>query len=64
MKETELWARLLEHLGPGYYRVWASQHSVPGLGSRSVVEAIEAGESFKVIWRAVWTELGLPDRDR
>lgn len=59
-----MWARLLEHLGPGYYRVWASQHAIAALGSRSVVEAIEAGESFKVIWRAVWAELELPDRDR
>ncbi|MGO1973361.1 MAG: DUF3046 domain-containing protein [Propionibacteriaceae bacterium] len=64
MKETELWARLLEHLGPGYYRVWASQHSVPGLESRTVTDAIESGVAFKEIWRAVWAELGLPDRDR
>ncbi len=64
MKETELWARMRVHLGPGYYRVWAQQQAIPSLGSRTVDEAIEAHIPFKEIWRAVWEFLELPPSER
>ncbi len=64
VKETELWQRLQEHLGAGYYRVWATEFSLADLGQRTVVEALADGESSKTIWRAVWSALELPARDR
>lgn len=64
MKETELWARLQQHLGTGYYRVWAAEQNLGDLGGRTVVEAIAAGVPFKDIWRAAWAVLELPARDR
>lgn len=64
MKETELWARLNRHLGDGYARVWAAEHSLPALGSRTVLQALEDGEPAKAIWRAVWADLELPARER
>ena len=64
MKETELWLRLQHHLGAGYYRVWAAEFSLAALQHRTVVQALREGESSKIIWRAVWEALELPDRDR
>ena len=64
MKETELWARLEQHLGAGYYRVWAAEHNLSELGGRTVTQAIDDGLSSKAIWRAVWAALELPATDR
>jgi Protein of unknown function (DUF3046) len=64
MKETELWQRLQQHLGAGYYRVWAAEFSLASLRNRTVTQALHDGESSKAIWRAVWEALELPDRDR
>ena len=36
MKETELWQRLESTLGPGYYRVWATEFSLAELANRTV----------------------------
>jgi hypothetical protein len=64
VKETELWQRLQLHLGAGYFRVWAAEYSLAALGQRTVVEALADGVPCKIIWRAVWTALELPARDR
>ncbi|MDT0203361.1 DUF3046 domain-containing protein [Nocardioides sp. AE5] len=64
MRHTEFWQRMDAALGSGYARSWAEQHTVPGLGSRTVEEALAAGEEPRLVWRAVWQELGLPARDR
>ncbi|MCW2848384.1 MAG: hypothetical protein JWR90_2358 [Marmoricola sp.] len=64
MRHTEFWARMEHALGPAYARSWAEQHVLGALGERTVVEALEAGEAPKTVWRAVWAELGLPARER
>jgi len=64
VKETELWSRLSLHLGGAYARVWASQYSMGELHGLTVVEALADGVPCKTIWRAVWTALELPLRDR
>lgn len=64
MKETELWARMRHHLGEGYYRVWAAEQHLDGLGGRTVSQALADGSPAKEVWRAVWSALELPDRDR
>jgi hypothetical protein len=64
VKETELWSRLREHLGDVYSRVWAAQYSLADLRGRTVTEALADGEPCKAIWRAVWSALELPARDR
>lgn len=64
MKHTEFWARMDEALGDSYARFWAEQQVIAELGSRTVVEALDAGEPPKAVWRAVWGVLGLPARDR
>lgn len=64
MREAELWERLTRHLGAGYVRVWAAQHSLSALGSRTVQEALDAGVPSKTIWRAAWEALELPPSER
>ncbi len=64
MKETDLWQRLQDQLGTGYYRVWAAEYSLAELQNRTVVEAVAAGVPVKTIWRAVWAALELPARER
>jgi len=64
MRHTEFWARMEEALGPAYARSWASQQVLAELGGRTVVEALDAGEPPKAVWRAVWASLDLPPSDR
>lgn len=64
VKETELWNRLSDQFGTGYYRVWASEFNLATLGNRTVVQALRDGVPSKQIWRAVWTALELPARER
>jgi hypothetical protein len=51
-------------LGPAYARSWAGQFVIGELGERTAQEALEAGESPKVVWAAVWRALELPPSER
>ncbi|MGH3330515.1 MAG: DUF3046 domain-containing protein [Nocardioidaceae bacterium] len=64
MRHTEFWARMEAALGPTYARTWAREHVIAQLGGRTVAEALDAGESPKSVWRAVWEILGLPANQR
>ncbi|HNV10962.1 MAG TPA: DUF3046 domain-containing protein [Propionibacteriaceae bacterium] len=64
MTESEFWQRMTQHLGDTYARVWAVQVVVPGLDGATASEALAAGVPCRTIWRAVWTMLELPDRER
>jgi Protein of unknown function (DUF3046) len=60
MRHTEFWARMEHALGAAYARTWADQQVIAALGHRTVTEALEAGESPKTVWLAVWERLELP----
>lgn len=64
MRHTEFWSRMEAALGSSYARPWAMQHVLRSLDGRTALEALDAGESPKVVWRAVWAELELPAHDR
>lgn len=64
MRHTEFWARMDHALGRGYARVWAGQYVLGELDGRTVEEALRAGEPPKSVWRAVWSALELPARER
>lgn len=51
-------------LGTAYSRSWASLYVLGELGGRTVEESLAQGEPPKVVWRAVWSALELPQRDR
>ncbi|HMQ67230.1 MAG TPA: DUF3046 domain-containing protein [Arachnia sp.] len=60
MREVELWQRMNEVLPGGYAASWAEQVVLEELGSKTVREALAAGQPCKRIWRAVWRQLELP----
>jgi hypothetical protein len=64
MRHTEFWARMEQVLGPAYARVWSRQQVLTELGSRTVEEALDAGEPPKRVWRVVAQTLSLPDSQR
>lgn len=64
MRHTEFWARMERALGPAYARTWSHEHVMATLGGRTVSQALEAGESPKTVWRAVWETLELPPAER
>lgn len=64
MRHTEFWARMEHALGSGYARTWSREHVLADLGGRTVSEALDAGESPKTVWLAVWRALGLPASER
>jgi hypothetical protein len=64
MRHTEFWARMEHALGSTYARTWASEHVIADLGGRTAAEALDAGESPKRVWLAVWRTLGLPASER
>lgn len=64
MRHTEFWERMEAALGPAYARAWADQYVMSELGGRTASEALAAGFTPKEVWRAVWSVLGLPARDR
>lgn len=64
MRHTEFWERMELALGRTYARSWADQFVISDLGGRTAAEALEAGESPKEVWRAVWAALDLPPVDR
>ena len=47
-------------LGSAYVRSWASQYAITELGSRTAVEALDAGVPPRQVWAAVWRVLDLP----
>ncbi|WP_130865325.1 DUF3046 domain-containing protein [Acidipropionibacterium timonense] len=64
MWESELWRRLEDVLGAGYVRAWAGQQAIPGLDSRTVLEALDDGVDARTVWRACWAFLELPESAR
>ena len=49
-----------EVLPGGDAAAWAEQVVLEELGSKTVREALAAGQPCKRIWRAVWRQLELP----
>jgi hypothetical protein len=64
MRHTEFWARMEHALGPSYARTWSREHVMAELGGRTAQEALDAGESPKTVWHAVWRDLSLPPSER
>jgi hypothetical protein len=64
MRLTEFWDRMDRHLGSAYARTWAETQVLRELEGRTVVEALDQGESAKTVWRAVWSHLQLPPSER
>lgn len=64
MRHSEFWERMELHLGEAYAHVWASTQSLGELGSRTPIDALDAGVDPKQVWRAVHASLQLPASER
>lgn len=64
MRYSEFWSRMDDTLGVAFAETWARDQVIGPLGSRTVVEALDAGVAPKVVWRAVCQQLGLPPQAR
>lgn len=64
MRHTEFWRRMEHALGSAYARSWADMFVIAELDGRTVAEALAAGKDPKIVWRAVWKVLELPEKDR
>lgn len=65
MRLTDFWDRMERRFGRGYADSWARDQALPALGSRTVHEALDAGEDAVVVWRAVVASTeGIDPRDR
>lgn len=64
MRHTEFWERMESALGPAYARTWSHEQVMAVLGGRTAAQALEEGETPKVVWRAVWETLALPQAQR
>jgi hypothetical protein len=61
---TEFWERMRRQFGDGYAESVAKDQVLPGLGSRTVEQALADGEDAKVVWRAVCEAFKVPERLR
>lgn len=61
MRHTEFWALMDRALGRDYARTWAELTVIGELGSRTAVEALDAGVPPKQVWAAVRRALELPE---
>ena len=50
--------------GAAYARSYAADQVLPTLGSRTVQQALDAGEDAKHVWRAVCEATGAPAYER
>lgn len=64
MRHTEFWERLDQAMGRASSRAWAELFVLGELGSRTTVEALDAGIPPKQVWAAVWRVLELPENQR
>lgn len=64
MRLTDFWDRMVQALGAGYARSWASDFKLSALGGKTVNEALAEGEDAQVVWRAVHQTLDLEAKYR
>ena len=61
---TEFWERMRQQFGDVYADSVATDQTLPGLGSRTINQALADGEDAKVVWRAVCEAFKVPERLR
>ena len=64
MRLQEFWSRLETQFGSMRAQSVARDHVFAALGSRTAVDAIEAGLPVRRVWQAICEEYDVPPRDR
>jgi hypothetical protein len=61
---TDFWERMQGRFGPAYADSVARDQVIRGLGNRTAVEALAAGDDPKAVWLAVCEHFEVPVRER
>jgi hypothetical protein len=64
MRLTEFWERMQARFGAAYADSVARDQVIGRLGDRTVLQALEAGESPREVWLAVCEHFEVPVRER
>ena len=64
MRLTDFWSRMATVFGEGYAESFARDYVIAGLDGRTVVQALDAGEDAKFVWRAVCDAMEIPAAQR
>lgn len=64
MRLTDFWGRMATVFGEAYALSFASDFVLAELGGRTVVQALDAGEDAKMVWRAVCEAMEVPAAQR
>lgn len=61
---SHFWELMNDEFGEAYASSLARSHSLHALGDQTVLEALEAGESPRAIWRAICDDMDVPESRR
>lgn len=61
---TDFWSRMETKFGRVYAHSYAADQVLSALGSRTVDQALAAGEDPKLVWRAVCDATSAPASER
>lgn len=64
MRESRFWELMTDEFGAGYARSLAHAHVVTGLGGRTVVELLAAGEPPRTVWLGICEDFDVPAERR
>ncbi|KRE53902.1 DUF3046 domain-containing protein [Phycicoccus sp. Soil748] len=64
MRLSKFWDLMNDEFGEAYASSLARHHVLGVLGDRSPLEAIEAGESPRVVWAAICDAMDVPESRR
>ncbi len=64
MRLSDFWERMRSELGEIYAESYARDVVISELGGRTVMQALDAGEDTKTVWRGVCAALDLPPARR
>jgi Protein of unknown function (DUF3046) len=61
---SRFWELMNDEFGVAYASSLARQHHVRELGDRTVMEALDAGESPRRVWEALCDDMDVPEARR
>ena len=61
---SRFWELMNDEFGEAYASSLARQHHVGALGDRTVLEALDAGESPRSVWLALCDDMDVPESRR
>lgn len=64
MRLTDFWDRMAQAFGPAYADSLARDQALSALQGKTVLEALESGETTKDVWRVVHDQFELPAKLR